>query len=512
MNPIKKTSLPLLLALVMVATLFTGFTAKEALASENVSSKDTLIVAVQADSGDLNPHGSSSTSHDRVKLQVYESLFFLTYENELLPWLAESYEWVDNQTVRLYLRKGVPFQCGGEMKAEDVLFSLKTVSESPQSTVVEKIDFTKSSVIDDYTVELVCIEPFAPLLTNLSYLPSAIFSKAGYEADDGKFTTSIGTGPYVFDKWITGNTQQLVRFDDYWRGPAPIKNIIFKVIAEATNRVIELETGACDLAYDIAATDIARIEDADNMVMSRWFSNDVIILGFKTDAPYINDPKVRKAIAMAFDRADVWQVSYEGTGALPTGFIEKSVPGAVSDVPLPEYDPDGAKALLAEAGYPNGFKTSIVTNTSTERMAIAEYLHNALGKIGIDLEIRALDVATVSDTLKVARTHELYTWSIWPATGDIDYALRTFHGSTPYSLNIMGYKNEEFDKLVDEAAAELDPAKRIELQRQAQMILYDEMPVIPLVVRERLYAHSSELKGFAEGSSQCPILFTCYFE
>lgn len=503
----------ILVSLLVSALVFSSGCGNSSVSAGSGESKDTLVVAVAADSGDLNPHGNNSTSLSRVKAQVYESLFFLTYDNKLESLLAADYQWEDDITLIIHLRQGVKFHCGGEMKAKDVLFSLSTVQNGPQSTVVDKIDFGKSSVIDDYTVKLVTKEPYSPLVTNLSYLPSAIFSEEGYKAANGDFTKgSLGTGPFTWGEWISGSSQKLHAFEDYW-GEAPgVKNIEFKVIAEATNRVIELETGGCDIAYDISANDIPRIEEADNMVMSRWFANDTIILGFNCQKPPFDNPKVRKAISMAFDREDVWLISYSGTGGLPVGFIEKSVPGAVSDIPLSPYDVEGAKALLAEAGYPGGFSCHITCNTSTERMAISEYLHNALKDINVDLQINALDVASVSETLTVARTHELYTWSIWPATGDIDYALRVFHSNTPPTLNIMGYSNPEYDALVDAASAELDETKRLALQRQAQEILYEEYPVIPLVVRERLYAHAPNVKGFADGSSQTPILKTVYFE
>lgn len=210
--------------------------------------KDTLIVAVAADSGDLNPHGNYSTSLARIKAQVYEGLFFLTYENELIPWLATGYEWKDDTTVEIKLREGVQFHCGGEMTAEDVMFSLEKVNESAQKTIVEKIDFENSKIIDDYTIELKCVEPYAPLITNLSYLPASIFSKEGYEANGGDWTKPIGTGPYVWGEWVTGSEQWVHAFENYWGEPVGVPNIQFKVIAEATNRVIELETGNCDLA------------------------------------------------------------------------------------------------------------------------------------------------------------------------------------------------------------------------------------------------------------------------
>lgn len=499
-----------LVALLMAVALFVGTlpgcgksTGSES--NAKAEKKDTLVVAVSADGQDQNPHGSDNRSATRVKAQVYESLFFLTQDNQLKPCLATDYSWEDETTAIIKLRKGVKFHCGGEMKAEDVLFSLERVSESGQAAIVEKIDFEKSEVIDDYTVRIVTKEPFAPLMTNLSYIATAIFSKKGYEEAKGDWSKSIGTGPYIWGDWVTGSRQTLNAFEDYW-DKVGFKRIEFKVIPEATNRVIELETGACDLAYDVSAVDIERIEASEDIIMSRWLTNDVIILGYNTQIEPLNDPRVRKAIAMGFDRKVVWEVAYEKTGGIPTGFFEEHVPGAMSDIPLPGHDVAGAKELLAQAGYPDGFEISIVTNTSSERMAIAEYLQNSLKDIGITLTINAMDSATVNDTLTVARTFELYMWSIFPATGDIDYALRVYHSDTPLSLNIMGYSNPEYDSLVDEASAEMDEAKRLELQRKAQEILYKDMPVDPLIVRERLYAHSNSIEGFTDGSSSIPIL------
>ncbi len=481
--------------------------------AETPEVKDTLIIAVGYDSSDQNPHGKNSTSLSRVKAQVYETLFLLTYENELKPWLATGYKWENDVTLVINLRKGVKFHNGEEMKASDVLFSLECVQDSANSMTVDKIDFAKSSVVDDYTVKLVTKEPYSPLLTNLSYLPTAIFSEKGYKEVDGDFfKADLGTGPFIWGEWVPGSSQELFAYDGYWGQHAGVNKVEFHVIAESAVRVIELETGGCDIAYDVSANDIDRIEDSEDMVMSRWSSNDTIILGFNCSEPPFNDYRVRKAVSMAFDRKAIWQVSYNGTGALPVGFIEKSTRGAVSDIPLSTLDIEGAKALLAEAGYPNGFSTSIVNNTTSERMAISEYLQNALKKINIDLHIDALDAASTSDKIKTTTDFGMYTWSIWPATGDIDYALRSFYGDTPPSLNIERYSNPKFDALIDQAAGELDDAKRFALQRQAQEILFEEYPVIPLVVRERLYSHTPDVVGFAEGSSQTPLLYTVSFK
>ena len=215
----------LLLAAVMVASLV-GCGNKQDNSGGEGGAKDVLTIAVMTDCGDMNPHGLTSNKNWKIKGQCYETLFYVDYETgDIEPMLATDYEWVDSCTLKIKLREGVKFHNGGEMTADDVLFSLTEVYNSAANYPIATLDMDKCEKVDDYNIILRTKEPYSPLVNNLSNCATAIFSKAGFEADNGQFSVDIGTGPFVFGEWLEGESVTQERFDDYWAGPAKLSRL-----------------------------------------------------------------------------------------------------------------------------------------------------------------------------------------------------------------------------------------------------------------------------------------------
>ena len=168
-----------------------------------------------------------------------------------------------------------------------------------------------------------------------------------------------------------------------------------------------------------------------------------------------------------------------------------------------------AKELLAEAGYPDGFSCRYHVGHMAVRQAYGEFFANALGQIGIDVEIVALDAATNSQALKVEHNFDIYTWGISATNGDIDYANRFFY--TDNANNIFGYSDPEMDALIDAAAMEADSAKRSELNAEIQQKVLDECVIVPIYQQEDIHCYTSDLQGFRNGAFQAPLLKYCYF-
>lgn len=230
-----------------------------------------------------------------------------------------------------------------------------------------------------------------------------------------------------------------------------------------------------------------------------------------------NDTLKIKAIAYALDIDGAWEVCMDGVGQPAEGLLPSNIPDSIADVdspyhvdyPVYEYNLEKAKELLAEAGYPDGFSCRYHVGHMAVRQAYGEFFANALGQIGIDVEIVALDAATNSQALKVEHNFDIYTWGISATNGDIDYANRFFY--TDNANNIFGYSDPEMDALIDAAAMEADSAKRSELNAEIQQKVLDECVIVPIYQQEDIHCYTSDLQGFRNGAFQAPLLKYCYF-
>ena len=485
--------------------------------------KDNLVIAVQTDMADKDPiNGSTTNDTIKIKAQVYETLIERTVpDQEYKPLLAEKWEFNDDGTeLTITLRDGVKFHNGETLTAEDCLFSLQCLRESANKSVTDHMDLDKSYVVDDKTFVIVMDQAYMPVIANLSYPTCVMFSKKGYEDGNGEWANmDIGTGPYTWGDWSIGNTVELNAFDDYYvEGQPAIKKVEFKVISEDGNRYIEVETGGADMCYNLSGVDIEAAEANSDVVVFREYTTDNCYLSFNLRNSPFDDVRVRQAIAYALDIDGAWEVCMDGVGQPAEGLLPSNIPDSIADVdspyhvdyPVYEYNLEKAKELLAEAGYPDGFSCRYHVGHMAVRQAYGEFFANALGQIGIDVEIVALDAATNSQALKVEHNFDIYTWGISATNGDIDYANRFFY--TDNANNIFGYSDPEMDALIDAAAMEADSAKRSELNAEIQQKVLDECVIVPIYQQEDIHCLSAAVKCFRNGAFQSPLLKYCYFE
>ena len=510
------------LCLCMLTTACGGGTEDAGNGDDGGEAKDTLTIAVQADMADKDPiNGSSTNDTLKIKANVYETLIERTVpEGEYKPLLAESWEFNDDATeLTMTLREGVMCHNGEPLTAEDCLFSLRCLRESSNTSVTDHMDLENSYAVDERTFVIVMDEPYMPVIANLSFPTCVMFSQKGYEEGNGDWANmDIGTGPYTWGEWSIGSSVSLVGFDDYYvEGQPAIKNVEFRVISEDGNRYIEVETGGADMCYNLSGVDIEAAEANSDVVVFREYTTDNCYLSFNLRNSPFDDVRVRQAIAYALDIDGAWEVCMDGVGQPAEGLLPSNIPDSIADVdspyhvdyPVYEYNLEKAKELLAEAGYPDGFSCRYHVGHMAVRQAYGEFFANALGQIGIDVEIVALDAATNSQALKVEHNFDIYTWGISATNGDIDYANRFFY--TDNANNIFGYSDPEMDALIDAAAMEADSAKRSELNAEIQQKVLDECVIVPIYQQEDIHCYTSDLQGFRNGAFQDPLLKYCYF-
>ena len=466
------------------------------------TAKDTLVIAQGADAKSLDPHASNDNPSSRVRVQIYDRLVQLDDNGVPQPMLAESWERPDDKTIIFHLRKGVKFHNGDEMKASDVKFSLERALASPEvSHILAGINGVE--VIDDYTVKVTTEKPMAAILNNLSHITIAILSeKATKEAGDKFGQNPIGTGPYKFVSWQSGDRVTLEAFPEYWQGEAPVKNVVFRNIVEETNRTIGLETGELDIVYDISGMDKNKLKDDDRFVLIEGPQASLTYLGFNMKkAPYDN-PKVREAISYAIDQKPIIDTVFLGAGDPANSIIGPNVWGHY-DVEKFTQDIEKAKALLAEAGFPNGFKAKIWVNDNPVRRDIAVILQDQLKQIGIDLAIETVEWGAFLDG--TARgDHEMFLLGWGTVTRDPDYGIYELVSTTTMGSagNRSFYSNPTVDKLLEEGRTELDPEKRKAIYKEIQEIIRKDIPMYMIIYPLQNVVTQKNIKNFKLDSAQ----------
>lgn len=467
------------------------------------ASKDTLVVALPTDPGNIRFDNITAYTQP-IMFNVTECLYKANNNGGYDGVLAESYEMdEDNLGVTIKLREGVKFHNGDELKASDVLFSLGMAKTGGFSSNLESINVDESEAVDDYEVHLKFDYVYGPWLEGLIYSP--IFSEAAYKASDETtfWISPVGTGSYMIDEWSSGDQITLIRFDDYWGEPAKIKNVIFRIINETSVAMMELQTGGVDICYSVSNDDVNKLRDNPNEKLTIYEQPGTVAhyIGINNSREYLTDVRVRKALAYAIDRKALIEGSFDGNAELNDGIMGPWNTGysdtyAGDKYPY-QYDPQKAKELLAEAGYADGLKLSIIVDDTAVRRSMAEQLYNMFADVGVTLDIQQYDFATATDLLNNTTDFDLYLRGIKANTGEVFLALKAESQYRLCKLDVLpveGY--EEFDSMVSEIEREVDLKKRAEMYGKMQdKFIEDWFFWIPTVIPNTYMIHASNLKG-----------------
>ena len=440
-----------------------------------------LVIAIPRDPSTLNPGGSQVGYDGMIRFNMYECLLTFDEDNNIIPSLATSYEWVDDVTLRFYLRDDVYFHNGAHMTAEDVMYSLeRNQAAEAAGGQLDSIDFSKSSIIDEYTVELVLSEPFAPILGTLAdSFFSLIVCKEYTEANGPDIGDApCGTGPFEFVERVYGDHITLKRFDNYWGDKAQVATVTFRVIPENSTRFIELETGGVDIACQVAATDAVKLNEGsvEGCVRFPVVLPSTGAIQINCGVKPLDDVRVRQAMRYALDVEAIVDAVYLGLYDTSYGAYNKNLPFYFDDYDKYYQDQEKAKELLAEAGYADGFEVELLISNDNELVTMAEMVKAQFAEVGITLTIATNDAATVTSRHYSGDFEMLYqTWGT--SNADVDVCLYSqFHSSFyPYSSCI---ENEELDALLDEGRMTVDNDARAEIYKEAQILLNELSPWI----------------------------------
>ena len=501
-----KKLLTLILCLAMVLTVFAGCSSTPA-TEEGASSsgeaaqgeaadseyKDTLVFAMNTDVQSMDPQIQNDTTSEQVVKMLYNTLLKFEDDGTVVGDLAESWSVSEDKlTWTFNLKQGVKFHNGKELTSADVKATfdraLNAEAGGLRTTEIIKM-FTAVEAPDPYTVTITTDGPYGPMESLMCNMSLGIMDADYIEKYGLDLGTSVegenGTGPFKVVSWERDQEIVVERFDDYFGTPAKLKTVVYTVIPEAASRVIALETGEVDVIDKPTDEDLARLEaDTENFTVLRKPTISQRLFRFGCNDPIISNTKVRQAIVYAIDRQAIIDALFTGS-AYPSTAPLAPVTFGYSDLGEIEQDLELAKSLLAEAGYPDGFDTKIVTTERYQNgIELAEIISQQLAEIGINAEIEVWEWSALSASWNGITADEfdqpIFIMGAGPSMRDADGGLRGLYTTSETGLNDRNYgfySNAEVDALIEQGMQETDQQKRVEIYKEAMEILYREDPV-----------------------------------
>jgi peptide/nickel transport system substrate-binding protein len=501
----KRTSMP------RIPLIRTAIAAGLLAASASFALAQTLTIGVRGGPDSIDPHFTATGTHAEALKQVFDTLVWSGDGLEIEPRLAESWRAIDPTTWEFKLKRGVKFHDGSDFTADDVKFSIARMATpmgpNPTTIYVRRVKETK--IVDPYTIHVITDGP-APNLPNdfirlfiVSHTAAAGLTKDNANEAFNSGKAAIGTGPYKFVSWTPKGDFVTDRFDGYWGGKEPWARVVRKEIPNDAARVAQLKAGQLDLITRAPASDVPTLERDPKITVVKV--DTVYVFNLEMDMreqppagqvsakdgsalpknPYL-DIRVREAIDLAIDRKALAEIAMEGLGKPVNQLVTPSIFGFNKALPERKYDVAAAKKLMAEAGYPNGFK--LVFSFTQDRLPgdsqVGTTIAQMLAAIGIDAQANAQPAAVFFP----ARTRGELSMSMsgWGTlTGEAHYTLSAVAHSNNKELkfgafNVLGYKNDEMDKVIQDAAVEMDEAKRRGLLEKANELVLEDHQRLPI--------------------------------
>ncbi|WP_186670480.1 glutathione ABC transporter substrate-binding protein [Sporosarcina sp. BP05] len=470
-----------------------------------------LKIVRLSDATGLDPHFITDIpSANVVHGKVYETLVAFDKDGEIQSRLAEEWKQVDDLTWDFTLREGVKFHDGTPFNAEAVKVTfdrlLDPATGSPQREKLGMI--SEVIVVDDTHVTLKLSEPYAPLLSILASNEGSILSpKSIKETADELAVHPVGTGPFVFDSWKSGQQITLKKNENYWGEKVKVDAVEFKVVPEDSTRLAMVESGEAHISDQVPVTEIDRIESSDTLNLFRTEGLAVEYVGFNTTKAPFDNVKVRQAVSYAIEREAIIKGVYNNVGTLANVAMSPKVFGYSKNVEAYPYDVNKAKTLMKEAGFEKGIKVKLLTSDRKERINMAEVIQSQLKGIGVEVEIEVLEYGSYIEQID-GKEHQMFIGGWGNATGDGDYnQYNLFHSaSVGPPGNHFYYQNPVVDKLIEQGRTETDPAKRLVIYEEAMQIEMDDAVYVPIRNYEHLAVYNNNVENFRLDASNYLII------
>jgi len=476
---------------------------------------DDLSIALGGDVTSMDPHFHNLTPNNNVCQHVFDTLVMKDAAGRIKPGLAESWRVVDDLTWEFKLRKGVRFHDGSNFTAADVVFSLDRIplvpnSPSPFTTYSKQV--TEKIVVDPWTVRLKSAVPYPQMPNDMSTI-MIVSAKAAANATTDDFNTgkaTIGTGPFRFVRWQKGDRIELARNDSYWGQKVPWQKVTFRIITSDPTRVASLLANEVQAIENVPTNDLVRLSANKELSIYRTVSVRLMYLHLDTardktpfatdkagkplDKNPFQDLRVRRAVSKAINRQALVERVMEGAAVATGQLMPENFFGYVPALKPDAYDPEGARKLLAEAGYPDGFGLTLhaPNNRYVNDEQVAQAVAQMLSRVGIVTRVDAMPSAVFfTRGSKLEFSFMLVGWGAetMEASSPLKALLATFNAAKGLGAANRGrYSNSKMDAVLDQAMATVDDTKREQLLQQATTIGVGDLGILPLYHQHNLWA------------------------
>ncbi len=474
-----------------------------------------LRIAVAADVTSIDPHFFNLFPNNNVAEHIFDKLVQMDPDSKMIPGLATSWKTIDDKTWEFKLRKGVKFTDGSELTAEDVVFSLDRVPNVPNSpgpfSAYTKAIVAKE-IVDPYTIRFKYAAPYPLAPNDLStiYIVSKKVAAGASTEDFNSGKAAIGTGRYKLVKYTSGDRIDLVRNDSYWGDKSPWDKVTFKIIKNESARVAALLSHDVDAIEQPPTADLVRIKGDPKFTVTSKISHRVIYFNFDhltRSSPFITDKagkpmdrnplldvRVRRAISKAINRPAIADRVMEGQ-AIPSGqLVSEKLFGHVPGLKAEAFDPDGAKKLLAEAGYPDGFNITIhgPSGRYVNDEKIVQAVAQMLARIGIAAKVETAPMGPYSG--RAAKQEFSFHMVGWGAsTGEASSPLRsllaTFNRDKGLgAVNWGRYSNVKVDYLIEQALQQVNDENRSIMLQNATRLAMEDLGIMPIHFQFTIWA------------------------
>lgn len=448
--------------------------------------QDQLVVSLSSDPTSLFLPRAADRTASNASWSLYDSLVWVNDEGEIVPALAESWDLAeDGVTYTFRLRQGVTFHNGEPFTAESVVATWETGIDPSNDYASVYEEASSVTVIDDYTVEIVTSELNPVFLARMAsfwgMVPPDYIREVGLDA----FAAApVGTGPFRFVERIAGDRIVMEANPDYWQEGLPrVARLTYRVIPEASTRVAAIQTGEIDIANRLSADEALLLEGVPGVQVLSYPNDRVYYVGFKNIGNGVGTPlenqQVRQAMNYAVNREGIIQAIFSGEANLIAGFVVSSNLGFEDDPAPYPYDPERARALLAEAGFENGFTISMgcpadgYVNINEVCLAV----QRDLGRVGIDVSLEFRTTNSYWGEPGYGAVGPMYvdSWS-----SDIGEALPRLQGALIPGNYYNTWHDDVITDFVNQIASTVDSGERAALYAELQRYMFDNPPFIYL--------------------------------
>lgn len=473
----------------------------------------TLRIGLASGAGSMDPYANNETATNSILSNIFDTLIAFDKDLQTYPALATSWnnpsptEWV------FKLREGVKFHNGNNFNADDVVFSIERIKNWDKSGFKGKVSMIKGiSKIDDYTVKITTNDPFPILLKKLTYVKILDKETLAGKSDQWIGLNAVGTGAYSLESWRKGDSLKLNVNPNYWKGQAKYDKVLFRPLTNNATRVAAMLSGEVDIIDRVPVVDVDRVKNSDKLDFFVQPGMRLIFLQMDQDrdnSPYIKshdgknpfkDVRVRKALYYGINEDAIVKYVMKGFAQPAEQLYPSSIFGYDPSIgERAKYNPEKAKALLVEAGYPDGFEVVLDTpnNRYINDSQIAQAVASSLAKIGIKVKVNATPKSTFfAETGKLNSSFLLLGWACGDgdASSILDADVHSYDEKGYGRYNRGRYSNSKVDALIEKSAGIMDSDERLKVLQEAQKIaLVEDQIFIPLHYQVDIYASSKKV-------------------